>query len=93
MQITQPDFDPKTAYWELQAHLAGKPQCYLLKCKGHPYPHGSIVAELGFNPVYKCKAFRCNDRGEIVEILYSDELETIDVSDAQIITMMTFMGE
>lgn len=63
--IHQPSFDPATAYWELQTFDPKKPDCYHLKCKGHPYPHGTLMPAHNGLPGcnFKWTTFACDDMG------------------------------
>lgn len=85
--IEQPAFNAQTSYWELAEWQPNKPTCWLLKCKGHPYPHASIV-ERSYG--YQCEAFKCDSMGR-ADTVWEELLCTIDVLDAQTITELQFM--
>lgn len=66
---SQPAYDPETSYWETQPWRPdAQDLVLLLKCKGHPYPHGSIVVGQGINPDFAWTAFSCCDFGSVNEI-------------------------
>lgn len=87
--LHQPPFDVANYFWEMQTCAYGKPDCWLLKCPGHPYPHGSVVSEGGMNPIFGASAFTCDDAGQQTEIWAGWTDQSLEVAQEMVVEALT----